>query len=93
MLPFSFASPGKRVIWRVVERPDLIVVETRLIYFQQRSSLLRARHVFDREAERFGCRFETSVTKSAASACRFARINPRSVRVIETDHVVVLRVR
>lgn len=91
-LPFSFDPPGKRVIWRVVKRPDLIVVEARLIYFQKRASLLHARHVLDREAECFGGRFETPVTKSAASACRFARIKPCSVCVIESDHVVVLRV-
>jgi hypothetical protein len=57
-----------------VERPDLIVVETSLIYFQQRASLLCAGHVFDREAERLGGCFETPITKSAVSAYRFAGI-------------------
>ena len=75
-LPFSFNPPRKRIIWRVVKRPDLIVVETRLVYFQRRASLLRARHVIDREAERLGGRFETPITKSVVSAIALPAYSP-----------------
>ncbi|NTJ81241.1 hypothetical protein G6M50_25985 [Agrobacterium rhizogenes] len=92
-MPAQLLGPaGKRIIQRVIKRTDLGMVETRLINFQHRASLLCARHVFDRKSQGLGDRFETPVAKSAASAHRFARIESCSNGVVELGQVMPLRV-
>ena len=92
-MPARLLDPaGKRIIQRVIKRTDLVVVETRLINFQHRASLLCARHVFDRKSQRLGDRFETPVAKSVASAHRFARIESCSNGVVELGQAMPLRV-
>ncbi len=88
----SAESTRKRVIWRVVERTDLVLIETRLVNFQHRPTLLTAWHVFYCETEGLGSCLEPPIARAAYSSFRLAGVKSSSARIVEPGHICALAV-
>jgi len=68
------------------------MVEPRLINFEERTQLLCAGHVFNRETQSLGGRLKTPVAWPPAPAERFTRIQACHAGVVELGQGVVLHV-